>query len=233
MLQIHASSHENRFQVSSSVTPEKHYDVTLEAGDWGYGDHKCSCPDAQNHPGRWCKHIRAVIQRIQSVLPQAIKGTDYERYDLDAVDFVYRPDPASHAQQIDATNIFYAILHQAQTFTVISEPASVEQIIRRTISGYRGESLRLIFDVEAMCWYIKNRAETLAFIDAYYMADVSAMIEGSTWFIGEKLPETNYRYTEYALTHHDPGARSKAIAAQYTHQRKQPCTVNGRVPSHA
>jgi len=236
-MQTHAHpSKENRFYVDSAVTSGQRYQVDLEPNDWGYGDHKCTCKDQENHPGRYCKHIRAVLQRIIAVLPQAIKSTNYERFDLDVTDMTYRPDPGCHDANIEVSTVFYQIVRGFSAFyTVISEPATAQQIIVRSIQDIRADTLRLIFDSAAMCWYIKAKAETLATIDTLERKTVTDLIAPAHWYLAydrftdELIETTTTRYMEYQLSRIDTRARDtkiRSIYAQHDQKRANNCAVS-------
>jgi hypothetical protein len=211
MMQVTAHPYrEDRFFVDSATASGQRYQVILENADWATGDHLCTCPDAQHHPGRWCKHTRAVIQRIQATLPQDIEvNTVSFALDTDALE--YRADPDHHENPIDAQRVFYQIISKRPAFyRVIHGPATPEEVIARAIRGIRTSELRLINDTEAQCWYVKNKAgETYAMIDATSsMWDiVTRVCAAADWYPSE-FEEKNMsrqrsggRYREYGLTH--------------------------------
>jgi len=208
-MQTHAHpSKENRFYVDSAVTSGQRYQVDLESNDWGYGNHQCSCPDALTHPGRYCKHIRAVTQRILAVLPTDIEISD-NTYSLDADTFTYRPDPGCHESAIDASKLFYQVLRQEQPFYhIVHMPATAEEIITRSIKGHRSQALRLIADVETQEWYVKSKHETLVVIDLPRTAAdlIIAIVESAGWYLTLDAARDMLRhriggrYQEFAIT---------------------------------
>ena len=208
-MQTHAHpTRENRFYVDSAANSGQRYQVDLEANDWGYGNHQCSCPDALTHPGRYCKHIRAITQRILATLPTDIEIND-TAYSLDFDTFTYRPDPGCHESAIDANTIFYAVLRRTPEFYRVTHgPATPEEIVTRSIKGHRAQELRLIADTEAQEWYIKSKHETLATINLPRTATdlVIKLIESTGWYLTEFSAKDMLRhriggrYQEFAIT---------------------------------
>ena len=197
--------------------------MTLEERDWGYyGAHHCNCPDSQTHPGRYCKHIVTVLQRILAVLPQVVRKNGTE-FNLLASPFEYRPSPDSHENAMDARTMFYQILHQdAPYYQLVRPAATFDQIIVNAIrfSTSKAKELRLIYDAGANCYYIKTKHECIAYIQAgrdVITNDARTVVNNVTsqagWYLtrdimtGDIVHTGTSRYIEYTLTRDEFGAR--------------------------
>lgn len=146
-MQAKILNRENEFQV---VGTSGTYTVTLEAHDWQTGAHDCTCPDAARHPGRYCKHILFLLQRIQARLPTAILWHGV-RHVIDAGTFTYYPDPETWSAQaegehIEASKIFYWLMrHQDPLpFKIAAQPRDVDELILHALQQHaRGLVLAL------------------------------------------------------------------------------------------
>ncbi len=213
-MQAKILNRENEFQV---VGTSGTYTVTLEAHDWQTGAHDCTCPDAARHPGRYCKHILFLLQRIQQRLPAAIIWRDV-RHIIDAGTFTYYPDPQAWSAQaegehIEAHRVFYWLMFQRDNlpFKIAAQPRSAEEIILAALTQHHS-ALVLAVDAKGGNGIIRTRNhETIAVTDAGSIDDNLAILAAAGWYPDRQAYQhAGTRYTLIDLVHGEPDVLAAA-----------------------